>query len=73
MENWTMFSLVVITLGNVFRVQGGHPNMVIYPKIVMKWQKFEGWCSLLVMMLGNRFRVYGGLLNMVIYLHIPRK
>ena len=36
MENWRMYSLVVMTLKNVFRIQRRDSNMAIYPKIVIK-------------------------------------
>jgi hypothetical protein len=70
-----MFSLVVITLGNVFRVQmDKYGNLSKNShKMAKEFEKIEGWCSLLVIMLGNSFRVYDGLPNMVIYLHITRK
>jgi hypothetical protein len=35
-ENWRMYSLVVMTLKNVFRIQSRDSNMAIYPKIVIK-------------------------------------
>ena len=35
-KNWGM---VVMMVGNIFRVQGPVPNMVIYPKIATKYPK----------------------------------
>ena len=62
-------------VGNIFRVQGPVPNMVIYPnshKIAKKAEKIGGWCSLSVMMLRNICRVQGPFPNKVIYQKMAR-
>ena len=65
-------SLLVATLGTVFRVQCALPNIEMYAfanengnKIGgISQEKNRGWCSLLVMMLGNDFTVQYGFPNM---------